>query len=1480
LNTQVSAPINLPSGKVQYDITGGTRAGTNLFHSFGDFNVPNNNIANFLNTQVHGVYPSTSNILGRVTGGNISNIFGTIQTTNFGNANLFLMNPAGFLFGPNATLNVGGMVAFTTADYLRLADGALFNAIPNAAADALLSAAPVAAFGFLGSNPGAITVQGSHLSVTPGQSLSLVGGNITVQSGTLDDGTVRTAQLSAQGGQINLASVASPGEILAGTLAQAPNITGQSFGALGTVQVLEQSVIDASGNGGGTVLIRGGQFLLDNSTISANIKGPGPNINGAESIGGGIDIQVSENAVIQNLGVLETNVTGNATPGVTYGGVHVKADRIEILGTLSLEDAFAATDPSVFSAFTGIRSDVRPGSTGGNSGAITLDANSILINNFATLESITSGAGNAGNIIAKANQNIDFDFAQVQSSAQPSIGNAGEVVFSTGDAGNVTLSSAQGNITLTNETSITSQTAFSPGTAGNLTLSAPNGNILLADSVLFTFINPPFNEAGVPAVRAGGSGGILINANNLDLNGSNIAITNLSNLPSGDITVNLSGSLSLHGGRFAPSSINAFSVGVFVNGTNGGELVGGGSSAGMNIRAHDILITDGGSLTTDTNNSGAAGPINISAVNLQLTNGGFIASRSNFGFNLDTGLPVDVPPSGPAGTVTIQGLAGPAASVLIDGAGSGILTNTEGTGAGGNINILTQSLTVQNGGTLSAATSGTAPSASGGTILVKADTVTLASGGTMTAASTGSGAAGEVIVQGLASPAQSILIDGFDEAGNASGIFTNTQGSGTGGNIMLNANSVTLQNGGTLSAQTTGSGNAGNILVKADTVNMTGGAQMTSSSVVGVSGEPPTGNAGNVTIQGLASPAQSVLIDGSSVSTETQGSGAGGIISIDAKTINAANFAFISTVSSGSGQAGDIVLKATDAISMSDSFVNSDAASFSTTVAGSGGRIHLNAPNINLQDSLLSTSTLGAGNAGNVLLEAQQLNLNTGSHVSAFTQGPGQGGSITIQGLDGDGSRALDVTISGGSTLISRTSNVGNAGDIAINAARLTLTESSQVNANSETGTGAGGNILVNANTVTLQNGGTLSAATSGTAPTATGGTITVNADHVALNNRALISTDTNGIAPAGVIEINTGSLAINGGSQIKSSSGAEQAVAPALFAAPAAPLTGGTITVQGRTGAGTLADSVTIDGTSSGIFTQSTGNRPGGDISIHTSGSATLTNGASVSASSTGAGNAGNILINAGNQFTMTNSTVTTEADAASGGTIKIGTNPNGTVQLTNSTISASVLDGTGGGGSVNIDPQSVLLLNSQILANAVFGPGGNISITTNLLLPDANSVISASSQFGQQGTITIQSPIAPASRIIPLSQKPLIATSLLSQRCAALAGGNYSSFTVAGRDSLPAEPSGWLASPLAALSEGSQLEPRAQGVAIETGEGRPPLAPPYQGGGEGETLRTGERRETGGDDDLPIVSLRRIAPPGFLTQSFATDWSAGCTS
>ena len=287
LNTQVSAPLPLASGQTQFNITGGTRpgGGTHLFHSFGNFNVPTNNIANFLNSgsinQNGTLLPPnlpTANILGRINGGTPSSIFGMIQTNGpggFPTANLFLMNPNGFLFGPTATINVGGMVAFTTADYLRLADGALFNAIPHPAADALLSAAPVAAFGFLGSNPGAITVQGSQLTVANGTGMSLVGGTITIQSGTPEGGTAQPARLVAPNGKIQLASAASPGEFDAATLQPLPNVNGASFTSFGSVNLAPGSTINVSGEQ--TVSIRGGQFVLSvNDAVLSTAQSPGP----------------------------------------------------------------------------------------------------------------------------------------------------------------------------------------------------------------------------------------------------------------------------------------------------------------------------------------------------------------------------------------------------------------------------------------------------------------------------------------------------------------------------------------------------------------------------------------------------------------------------------------------------------------------------------------------------------------------------------------------------------------------------------------------------------------------------------------------------------------------------------------------------------------------------------------------------------------------------------------------------------------------------------------------------------------------------------------------------------------------------------------------------------------------------------------------------------------------------------------------------
>ena len=165
-------------------------------------------------------------------------------------------------------INVGGMAHFTTADYLSLTDNVRFEAIPGAQ-DVLLNAFPVAAFGFLGSNPAAISVQGSQLTVANGTGLSLVGGNrgfnyIDPDTGntasTPDGVTVTGGRLSAPNGEINLAITVSPGEFLVAGLQPAPNTNLQSFVSFGSVHLAPGSTIDATGTG--TVSIRGGQFVL------------------------------------------------------------------------------------------------------------------------------------------------------------------------------------------------------------------------------------------------------------------------------------------------------------------------------------------------------------------------------------------------------------------------------------------------------------------------------------------------------------------------------------------------------------------------------------------------------------------------------------------------------------------------------------------------------------------------------------------------------------------------------------------------------------------------------------------------------------------------------------------------------------------------------------------------------------------------------------------------------------------------------------------------------------------------------------------------------------------------------------------------------------------------------------------------------------------------------------------------------------------
>ncbi len=171
----------------QFDIQGGTRNGANLFHSFDQFNVHTNQTANFVTT------PDTSNILGRITGGNASYINGLIQVLG-SNSNLFLMNPAGIMFGPNASLNIPASFSVTTATGIGFDNNNFWFQAMGTNNYANLVGNP-SGYKFNVSNPGAIVNEG-NLTLNPGENLTLLGGTV-----------INTGELSVAGGNITIAAV-------------------------------------------------------------------------------------------------------------------------------------------------------------------------------------------------------------------------------------------------------------------------------------------------------------------------------------------------------------------------------------------------------------------------------------------------------------------------------------------------------------------------------------------------------------------------------------------------------------------------------------------------------------------------------------------------------------------------------------------------------------------------------------------------------------------------------------------------------------------------------------------------------------------------------------------------------------------------------------------------------------------------------------------------------------------------------------------------------------------------------------------------------------------------------------------------------------------------------------------------------------------------------------------------------------------------
>ncbi|MEQ1858791.1 MAG: filamentous hemagglutinin N-terminal domain-containing protein [Chthoniobacteraceae bacterium] len=358
-----------------------------------------------------------------------------------------------------------------------------------------------------------------------------------------------------------------------------------------------------------------------------------------------------------------------------------------------------------------------------------------------------------------------------------------------------------------------------------------------------------------------------------------------------------------------------------------------------------------------------------------------------------------------------------------------------------------------------------------GGVQVRADTLRLENGGLIESTTSGLGRGGNVNVAArditITAPAVKLAVAGGPNPA-ATGIFADTgsflapqQASGQGGNVFVSADHIRIEEGGLISTKTVGLGAAGNTEVQARSLEIARGA---SSFVTGIAVGAPldiSGPGGNVTVKvdtlritngqitasteatgkggNVSVTARSILLDGSGPSdlntgilSETTSSGAGGNVTVVADTIRIIKAGRISTLAAGTGQGGDIVVRAGSLLisgAGTPLFTGIIASTLSEEKnAGAGGRLSISAGSVRLVDAGgISATSLGRGDGGSVQLSANQLTLDRLGAIEASAVGKGVAGSVTID--------VIAPLVMRGASSIRTTSAISSAGQITIRSA-------------------------------------------------------------------------------------------------------------------------------------------------------------------------------------------------------------------------------------------------------------------------------------------------------------------------------------------------------------------------------------------------------------------------------------------------------------
>jgi filamentous hemagglutinin family protein len=731
-NSIVTPNVNV-RGRTADRIDGGAVRGGNLFHSFSQFNIGNGQRVYFANPS------GIENILSRVTGNNGSNILGTLGV--LGNANLFLINPNGIVFGPNARLDIAGSFVASTANSFVFDNGFAFSATAPQAPPLLTINIPIGLQ--YGGNPGSIQVHRSRLRVPNGETLALVGGLVNL------DG----AGVEALGGRVELAAVGGSGIVGLSVNNNDLRLSVPDTLLRADVSLTNRVFVDVTAAGGGTIAVNSRNLaLLGGSSLLAGI---GRGLGSPDSKAGDIEINATGEINVEGTSeiasdVLEGGVGQGGNVDITAGSLFVANGAQLSANTRGQGDAgsvtIRATDTVSFDGvgsdgfFSGAFSDVKSRAVG-NGGSINITTGSLFITNGAQLVVSTSGQGNAGKVTITAQDTVALDaipsgvFSRVNVGAKgrggdidivtrslrvtsgaqlvattSGLGNAGNVmiqatdtvsfdgedrfgfpsgIFSRvnprgeGKGGDIDITT--GSLRVTHGALLTTATR-GQGDAGNLRINA-------RDFVSFDGVDSNgFPSAALSTVSPGsvGKGGdIDITTRSLSLsNGSQLSASTSGQGNAGNIFVSVADSVSLSNSSIS-TAVNADAVG------QGGNI---------HIQSQVLSLAEGSILTALSRGQGNAGNVEIDVADaIRLDNSQITVNKQGT--------------QGNAGTLNVS-----ARSILLDNQGK--LTAVTESGNGGDIALQVQDLLLLRRGSTISTTAGTARAGgNGGNMTIDADLI-------------------------------------------------------------------------------------------------------------------------------------------------------------------------------------------------------------------------------------------------------------------------------------------------------------------------------------------------------------------------------------------------------------------------------------------------------------------------------------------------------------------------------------------------------------------------------------------------------------------------------------------------------------------------------------------------------------------------------------------------------------------------------------